>query len=49
MKTDEVISDEFGELWLNERRVQEQIGLKLKTYLHLQTNMIKNTKNADLN
>ena len=24
----EVISDEFGELWLNERHVQEQLGLK---------------------
>ena len=43
----EVITDEFGELWLNERHVQEKLGHK--TYLHLQTNMMKNTKNADFN
>ena len=24
----EVITDEFGELWLNERHVQQQLGLK---------------------
>ena len=24
----EVITDEFGKLWLNERHVQEQLGLK---------------------
>ena len=28
----EVISDEFGELWLNERHVQEQLGLKNLPY-----------------
>ena len=43
----EVITDKLGELWLNERHVQQPLGLK--TYLHLQTNMIKNTKNANMN
>ena len=43
----EVITDKLGELWLNERHVQQQ--LRLKIYLHLQTNMMRNTKNADLN
>ena len=42
-----VITDKIGELWLNERHVQKQLGLKI--YLHLQTNMIKNIKNKDLN
>ena len=36
----EVITDELGELWLNERHVQQQLGYK---------NMIKIIKNADLN
>ena len=36
----EVIADGFGKLWLNERHIQKQLGLKL--YLHLQTNMIRN-------
>ena len=43
----EVITDKFGELWLNERHVQQQLGLK--NFLHLQTNTVKNTKNADMN
>ena len=43
----EVITDKLGELWLNERHVQQPLGLK--TYLHLQTNMIKDTKNANMN
>ena len=33
----EVITDKFGKLWVNERHVQKQLGLKI--YLHLQTNM----------
>ena len=40
----EVITDKLGKLWLNERHVQEQTN----KYLHLQTNMIKNIKNKDL-
>ena len=36
----EVMTDKFGKLWLNERH---------EIYLHLQTNMMKTTKNADLN
>ena len=43
----EVITDKIGELWLNERHTQKQLGLKI--YLHLQKNMMKNTKNADMN
>ena len=43
----EVITGKLGELWLNERHVQQQLGLK--TYLHLQKNMMKNTKNANMN
>ena len=42
----EVITDEFDELWLNERYIQQQLGLK---DLYLQTNMMANTKNADMN
>ena len=41
------ITDKVAELWLNERHIQEQ--LELKNFLHLQTNMMKNTKNADMN
>ena len=33
----DVITDKFGKLWVNERHVQKQLGLKI--YLHLQTNM----------
>ena len=43
----EVITNKLGGLWLNERHVQQQLGHKI--YLHLQTNTIKNIKNADLN
>ena len=43
----EAITGKLGELWLNERHVQQQLGLKM--YLHLQTNMMKNTKNANMN
>ena len=43
----EVITDKLGELWLNERHVQKQLGHKI--YQHLQTNTTKNIKNADLN
>ena len=38
----EVIPDTFDELWLDE-------SLKMKNYLHLQINMIKNIKNVDMN
>ena len=31
----EVITDELGELWLNERHVQQQLGYK---HLHARTN-----------
>ena len=43
----EVITDEHGKLWLNERYVQQQLGHKI--YQHLQTNKMKNIKNVDLN
>ena len=43
----EVITDKIGGLWLNERHIQKQLSLKI--YLHLQTNMMKNTKNAGMN
>ena len=43
----EVITNKLGELWLNERHVQQQLGHKI--YLHLQRNTIQNIKNADLN
>ena len=42
----EVITDKFGELWLNERHVQQQLELKNLPAL---TNTMKNTKNADMN
>ena len=43
----EVTTDRLGEFWLNERDVQEQLGLK--TYLHLQTSILKHIRNKDLN
>ena len=43
----EVITNKLGELQLNERHAQQQLGHNI--YLHLQTNTIKNIKNADLN
>ena len=43
----EVITDRIGELWLNERHIQEQLGLK--NLPALTKNMMKNTKNADMN
>ena len=43
----EVITNKLGELWLNERHVQQQLGHKI--YLHLQTNTTQILKNADLN
>ena len=43
---EEAITDKFGKLCLNERHVQQQLGLK--NCLHLQTNMIKNIKSKDL-
>ena len=42
----EVVTDKLCESWFNERHLQQQLGHKI--YLHLQTNMIKNIKNADL-
>ena len=42
----EVITDKLGELWLNERHVQQQLGHKNLPAL---TNTTKNIKNADLN
>ena len=41
----EVITDKFGELWLNERHVQQQLEVKNLPAL----NAVKNTKNANMN
>ena len=37
----EVIADEFGKLWLNERHVQKQLGLTCTIYLQQFTCMYK--------
>ena len=43
----EIITDKLNRLWLNERHVQER--LRLKNLSVLTTNMMKNTRNADMN
>ena len=43
----EVMTDKLDELWLNERHVQKQLGLK--NLPALRTNMIKYIKNKNLN
>ena len=43
----EIITDKLNRLWLNERHVQER--LRLKNLSVLTTNMMKNSRNADMN
>ena len=43
----EVITDKFGELWINERHLQQQLGYKNLPALTNKYN--KNIKNAGLN
>ena len=43
----EVIADKLGKLWLNERHVEKKLDIKI--YLDLQTSILKNIKNKNLN
>ena len=43
----EIITDKFGELWLNERHVQQK--LELKNLPALTNKLMENTKNVDMN